>query len=116
MYCNFKEKETLYYIEKLECYFDLGLGLKKLNNSPLTYKLYGVINKNNENDLITFFEILPSDKKIYIDMSCVYDINSLLYDDFLKLSKTHQKLKWINCNKKSKAILKRAKINRCQIK
>ncbi len=46
LYKSFSEEKTVNYIEQLEGYFSFGLGLKKISDNPLKYKIYGSISSN----------------------------------------------------------------------
>ena len=82
MYISFTKPETINYLEQLEGYFSFGLGLKKLKESPLTYKIYGFISSNEEKELLDFFHDLPNDKEIYFDMSNFNRMGTMLYESF----------------------------------
>jgi hypothetical protein len=98
----FKNELTINYIERLEGYFGFGLGLKKLSNRPLTFKLYGFISLAEENDLIVFFDSLPKDRKVFIDMSNFGGMGTRFYENFIELNKTHNNIYWTNCSESVK--------------
>jgi hypothetical protein len=98
----FKNELTITYIERLEGYFGFGLGLKKLSDRPLTFKIYGVISLAEENDLIVFFDSLPKDRKIFIDMSNFSGMGTHFYENFIELNKTHNNIYWTNCSESVK--------------
>ncbi len=110
MYNSYSNTKTIDYLEQLEQYFDFGLGLRKLNDDPLTYKLYGSISANEVDELYAFFDSLPVDKKVYIDMSNFNGMGTMFDEDFLELSETHRLVTWINCSENAKMTLKRAEI------
>lgn len=111
MYEQFKSQESINYLEQLEQYFDFGLGLRKLNDNPLTYKLYGSISSNELEELYVFFDSLPIDKVVNIDMSNFNGMGTMFDEDFLELSETHDLIRWVNCSEGAKRTLKRAGIN-----
>jgi hypothetical protein len=110
MNTSFSKSETIVYIEQLEGYFSFGLGLKKLKEDPLTYKLYGVISFNEEKELLDFLNSLPTDKEIYIDMSNFEGMGTMFYDDFKTLCSRNQRIYWINCSDFAKKNLTNAGI------
>jgi len=116
MYRQFKNQKTINYLEQLEQYFDFGLGLRKLQDNPLMYKLYGSISANERNELYKFFDSLPVNKKVYIDMSNFNDMGTMFDKDFLDLSESHKLISWTNCSESAKNTLKRAKIKRNRYK
>ena len=116
MYNHFESKKSVNYLEQLEQYFDFGLGLRKLNNNPLTYKLYGSISSREADELYIFFENLPNDKVILIDMSNFNGMGTMFDDDFLDLSKTHELIQWINCSEDAKKTFKRIRIDKKRYK
>ncbi len=116
MYKQFDNQNTTNYMELLEQYFDFGLGLRKLNDNPLTYKLYGTISSNELEELYAFFESLPIDERVYIDMSNFNGMGTMFDEDFLELSESHKLITWINCSVSAKQTLKRAEIKRNRYK
>ncbi|MEH0154520.1 hypothetical protein V6R21_10275 [Limibacter armeniacum] len=103
-------------MEQLEQYFDFRLGLKKLSNDPLTYKLYGSISVDEADELYDFFDSLPIDKVVLIDMSNFNGMGTMFDEDFLELSESHKKVTWINCSKGAKDTLERSGIKSKRIK
>ncbi len=116
MYKTFTKPETINYLEQLEEYFPLGLGLKKLSESPLTYKLYGRITYNEAKELSDFFGGLPTDKEIYFDMSNFNGMFPVTYESFKTLSQRNQNIFWINCSDAAKKQLTNAGIVATSIK
>ena len=102
MYKAFTKPETINYLEQMEGYFSLGLGLKKLNESPLTYKIYGSISSNEEKELLVFFRSLPADKEIYFDMSNFDGMGTMFYESFKTLCERNREIYWINCSVSAK--------------
>jgi hypothetical protein len=98
MYNAFTKPETIAYLEQLEDYFTFGLGLRKLNESPLTYKIYGSISSNEAKELFDFFSGLPSDKEIYFDMSNFNRMGTMFYESFKNLCQRNRAVYWINCS------------------
>ncbi|WP_439185896.1 hypothetical protein [Carboxylicivirga taeanensis] len=116
MYTKFNKQKTVTYLEQLEQYFDFGLGLRKLHDNPLTFKLYGSISSNELDELYAFFDSLPVDKKVFIDMSNFNGMGTMFDEDFLELSESHKLIKWINCSENAKLTLKRAEIKKNRYK
>lgn len=110
MYAHFECPITINYLEQLEQYFDFGLGLRKLHNEPLTFKLYGSISANDKDGLHKFFDSLPDDFEVFIDMSNFNGMARMLDNDFRELTESHQLITFINCSENAKIILKRAAI------
>ncbi len=116
MFTQFVSQKTINYLEQLEQYFDFGLGLRKLQDKPLTYKLYGSISANEIDELYAFFDSLPVDEKVFIDMSNFNGMGTMFDEDFLELTESHRLITWINCSKNAKMTLKRAEIKRNRYK
>lgn len=110
MYKAFTKPETIKYLEQLEGYFAFGLGLRKLKESPLTYKIYGSISSDEEKELSDFFRGLPTDKEIYFDMSNFNGMGTMLYDDFYALCDKNKEIYWIDCSDSAKKHLAKAGI------
>lgn len=110
MYSTFTKPETIYYLEQLEDYFAFGLLLRKLNESPLTYKIYGSISSDDEKKLSDFFRGLPTDKEIYFDMSNFNGMGSMFYESFKTLCQINRNIFWINCSDATKEQLTNAGI------
>ena len=116
MYKAFTKPETINYLEQMEGYFSLGLGLKKLNESPLTYKIYGSISSNEKKELLDFFSSLPADKEIYFDMSNFNGMGTMFYDDFYTLCNKNRRIFWIDCSDSAKNDLTKAGIRSTNIR
>lgn len=116
MYSTFNKPETINYLENLEGYFAFGLGLKKLSESPLTYKMYGSISSNKEKELSDFFSELPTDKEIYFDMSNFRGMGTMFYESFKTLCQRNKNIYWINCSGAAKKQLSEAGIPMTSIK
>lgn len=78
----FTEKYMVDYFEQLEAYFKFGLGLKKLNDNPLTYKIYGSISVWEEDEIVEFLNNLPRNKKVIIDLSNFNGMGHMYYPLF----------------------------------
>lgn len=102
MYKAFTKPETINYLEQLEGYFDFGLGLRKLKESPLTYKIYGSISSDEEKELLDFFRGLPNDKEIYFDMSNFNRMGTMFYESFKNLCQRNREIYWMNCSVSAK--------------
>jgi len=98
---NFKNIETIVYIEQLEQYFNFGLGLKRLSEDPPIYVLYGDISISEEEELIQFLNSLPVDSEAFIDMSNFNGMATILYPEFKKACENKRKIFWINCTEKA---------------
>lgn len=102
MYIAFTKPETINYLEQLEGYFSFGLGFKKLKESPLTYKIYESISSDEEKELLDFFRGLPTDKKIYFDMSNFNRMGTMFYKSFKTLCQRNRDIYWLNCSDATK--------------
>lgn len=116
LYNTFTKPETITYLEQLEGYFAFGLGLRKLKESPLTYKIYGSITSNEENELLDFFSSLPADKEVYFDMSNFNGMGTMFYDDFYTLCNKNRRIFWIDCSDSAKDDLTKAGIRSTNIR
>jgi hypothetical protein len=96
LYAAFRDETSVQYFELLEQYFPHGLGLKKISDVPLKYKLYGSIDNDDDSALENFFESLPHDKKTFIDMSNFWG-RGTMYDDTIEdYVKANKKIYWVN--------------------
>ena len=96
LYKSFSEAKALNYIEQLEGYFSFGLGLKKISNKPLKYKIYGSISSNEESEITSFIKTLPSNEDVFIDLSNFNGMGTMFYPLFKTLSKKDSKVFWVN--------------------
>jgi hypothetical protein len=113
---NLKEDKTVNYLEQLEQYFRLGLGLKKLSDSPLTYKLYGSISSNEEDELNNFLKSLPPESAIYFDMSNFSSMGTMFYPIFKTLCERNKNIYWMKCSSGAVKQLNEIGINPSRIK
>jgi hypothetical protein len=115
MNASFKNPATIVFIEQQEGNSH-GLGLKKLNENPLTYRWYGSITSDEAKELHDFIEQLPTNKEIIFDMSIFKAMGSVYYDSFKALCTRIPTIKWINCTDRAKKQLMEAGINPSSIK
>jgi len=93
----FPSQPTTDYLEQLEQYFPHHLGLKKLSDySPLTYKLYGDISSDDEDDLEVFLKSLPVNTKVIIDMSNFSGMGTMFYSWFEDYCVGKKNIYWLN--------------------
>jgi hypothetical protein len=93
----FTSKQTTDYLEQLQQYFPHHLGVKKLSNQPpLTYKLYGSISSDDQDDLDAFLESLPSKSKVIIDMSNFSGMGTMFYNSFEDYCAHKKNIYWLN--------------------
>ena len=92
----FSGQNTINYLEQLQQYFPHGLGLKKLSDNPLTYKLFGSITSDDEDSLEVFLKNLPLNKKVIIDMSNYSGMGTMFYDDFDQYCAHNTNIYWLN--------------------
>jgi hypothetical protein len=90
----FTEKRMVEYFEQLEGYFNFGLGLKKLKDDPLTYKIYGYISVWEEDEVEKFLNSLPTDQKVIIDLSNFNGMGAIYYPLFRKTIREVNSLYW----------------------
>ncbi|GAB3938728.1 hypothetical protein [Mucilaginibacter myungsuensis] len=93
---SFKKPNTINYIEQLEQYFPHKLGLKKIADKPLTYKLYGTVSVNDQKQLKDFFRTLIDKKEVYIDMSNFSRMGKMFYPDVKDLMTKNANIYWLN--------------------
>lgn len=105
---SFWDYDTETYVEKLEGYFNFGLGVKKQSNS--NYKLYGWISSKEEKELNELFDQLPSDIPLYFNMQNFEGMDSKLYKAFKSLCDRNPKITWSGCSDKVKQQFKEAGI------
>jgi hypothetical protein len=94
MYEHFDKAETIVYLERLEQYFDFGLGLKKISENPLVYKLYGSLTSSEETEIIKFFNELPQKEKVTIDVTNLSGMGTMFYDIIGELVNGKTNLYW----------------------
>jgi hypothetical protein len=100
---SFKQEDATNYIEGLKGFmsFYYDLNLKKLSNNPLKYKLYGFVLEEHFNQLKQFFDSLPSDQKVLIDVSNI-DAIAGTFDSLLKESvEKNKSVIWYHPNEQS---------------
>jgi len=96
LYTAFQDQTSVEYFELLEQYFPHGLGVKKISDVPLKYKLYGSIDSDDDSAIENFFESLPHDKKVFIDMSNFSGMGTM-YDDVIEdYVSANKKIYWVN--------------------
>ena len=93
---SFADKKTIDYIEQLSQYFPHKLGLKKLSENPLKYKLFGFLSSNDEDELDNFLEHLPLHRRVIIDMSNFSGMGTMFYDEFEEYCKYNRNIYWLN--------------------
>jgi hypothetical protein len=93
---TFTDKKSIDYAEQLQQYFPHRLGLKKLSDKPLTYKLYGDISSDDEEELYTFLQKLPKRKRVIIDMSNFSGMAGMFYDAFEEYCAKNKNIYWLN--------------------
>jgi hypothetical protein len=96
LYKAYSDEMLVNYFEQLEQYFPHGLGLKKMSDNPLKYKLYGYIYIEYKKQLDSFFDSLPHSKKVFIDMANFNGMDmwsESLIEEYVKKNK---KIYWIN--------------------
>jgi hypothetical protein len=104
----FWDYQTDTYVEKLEGYFNFGLGVKKRDNS--NYTLYGWISYKDEKELNELFDQLPSDIPLYFNMQNFEGMDTTLYKAFKSLCDRNPKITWSGCSDKVKQQFKEAGI------
>jgi hypothetical protein len=92
---SFPEEKSINYIEQLEVYFPFGLGLKKISDDPLKYKLYGAISSNEEKEITSFINDLPSGKDVFIDLSNFNGMGTMFYPLFKSLADKNKRVYWL---------------------
>jgi len=93
----FTNPQTVNYIEQLTQYFPHHLGVKKLSDySPLTYKLYGTISSDDQDELDTFLKSLPLHPKVIIDMSNFSGMGTMFYTWFEDYCAHKKNIYWLN--------------------
>jgi hypothetical protein len=112
----FKDEKTINYIEQLEQYFPHQLGLKKLSDKPLKYKLYGDISSDDSSELESFFESLPHNRDTFIDVSNFGGMGTMFYDDIKDYCDKNKRIYWVNPNKRALVVLNKIGIHNENIK
>lgn len=105
---SFWDYQTETYVEKLEGYFDFGLGVKNQGNDH--YKLYGTITSDEAKELNDFFATLPSDKPLYFNMQNFEGMDTMFYPSFKSLCDRNPTITWSGCSDKVKQQFKEAGI------
>ncbi|WP_295674724.1 hypothetical protein [uncultured Mucilaginibacter sp.] len=93
---TFTEQKMINYVEQLEQYFPHQLGLKKLSDQPLIYKLFGSISSDEADEFYDFLDKLPSHQKVIIDMSNFSGMGTMFYDAFDEFHINRKNVYWLN--------------------
>jgi hypothetical protein len=92
----FQDQKIEDYIEQLQQYFPHKLGLKKLSDEPLTYKLFGSISAIEANEFYAFLKQLPFRSKVIIDLSNYSGMGTMFYDAFDEYNINRKNIYWLN--------------------
>lgn len=92
---SIKQTETINYIELLEGYFDFGLLLKHISDSPLEYRMYSHLSRNEATELRQFLSRLPNDKPIILDFRNFDRMGTMFYPDFKELIMRNSNIYWL---------------------
>jgi len=111
----FTDQKLINYFERLEQYFPHKLGLKKLSDHPLTYKLFGDISEREEDELNNFLEHLPTHRKIIIDLSNLSGMGTMFYDEFNQYCANNRNIYWLNPSSRCLIVLSKIGIPNRQI-
>lgn len=115
MYNVFQKQPTLVYLENLEQNFEFGMGLRKLSDDPLTYKVYGSITARDSDVFYNFMMSLTPQTPTYIDMSNFKSMGTLYYDALESITRQNPEIYWINCNQIAERHLKNAGVDHSKI-
>ncbi len=83
------------YIEDVQDYLSYGLGIKIKGENPMIIKMYGDYSIDDANELQLFFDSLPRDKPIIMNMSNFGGMGSILDDYFTVCDRKHEKMIWV---------------------
>lgn len=111
---SIKQTETINYIELLEGYFDFGLKVKQISDSPLEYRMYSGLSSNEATELRQFLSKLPNDKPIIIDFRNFESMGGMFYPDFKELIMRNTNIYWL-ANEHSKKQLREIGISESRI-
>jgi len=75
------------YFETIKSYFDYGLPITKTNDRPITYRLWGSLTTNEEEDLNKLLKTIKDDDFVIFDFRNYQGMGSLLYHEFIELNK-----------------------------
>ena len=64
----------VYGIDMTQSYFDFGLPIEQISSKPLEYRIWGILSgcKEDNKELITFLENLPSDEPVIFNLSSAH--------------------------------------------
>jgi len=96
LYHSFKNDTTINYLEQLEQYFPHQLGVIKISDQPLKYKLYGNVTANDSLQFDKFLSSLPLDSKTYIDMSNFSLMGTMFFPVIRKYCNNRRNIYWLN--------------------
>jgi hypothetical protein len=87
-----KEQE---YFESLEQYFDFGLPCKVTRTDPFEVRIHGRLSSDEEKELTSFVQQLPSDRPILIDMTNFNGMGTMFYPLFRRLLVRNPRIVWV---------------------
>ena len=87
------------YIENVQDYLSYGLGIKIKSENPIVIKMYGGYSIDDATKLQSFFDSLPRNKPVIMDMSNFGGMGTILHDYFAVCDGTHEKMIWVTPGK-----------------
>jgi hypothetical protein len=92
---KFTAKNEQEYFESLEQYFDFGLPCKVTSTDPFEVRMYGGLSSDEEKELTSFVQQLPSDRPILIDMTNFSGMGTMFYPLFRSLLVRNNRIVWV---------------------
>jgi len=87
--------EDQVYFEKIKSYFDYGLPIKQINNDPKTFRVWGALTTNEEDELKKLTESINEDEFVIFDFRNYQGMGSLLYHYFIELNKRNENVYYV---------------------
>ncbi|GLR17532.1 hypothetical protein [Portibacter lacus] len=83
------------YFETLKSYFDYGLPITQIKVQPKTYRIWGPLTTNEEQDLQQFTKSIKDNESIILDFRNYKGMGSSLYHEFIQLNKRNPNIYYV---------------------
>ncbi|WP_273212047.1 hypothetical protein [Runella zeae] len=95
MESGFKTETTLRYIELLRGYFNFGLLVRKVSQTPLEYRFYSHLSANESEEFYKLMKSLPRNKLLIFDFSNFIGMGTMFYGAFRELIAVNKEVYWL---------------------
>ena len=94
-FSKFGSQKVIDAVEQIESYFGFQSPWKITNTSPFTCRIYGRLSVYEKEGIETFFETIPMNQKLFIDLLNFEGMGTILYDCFRKLDSNYTDIDWL---------------------